>query len=83
MLIFVSSLKTMKHLFSVSKNHFDDFYDKTRFALTWEICSMFTLVIGIVTGLSVFANDTFYPFYVGALSLVIWRVDLNAHLQGG
>lgn len=80
MLILGSSLKTMKHLFTVPKNHFDDFYDETRFALTWQICWMFTLVIDVVTGLSVFANDTFYPFYVGVLSLVIRRVDLHAYL---
>jgi len=70
----------MNQLFTVPKNHFDDFYDKTRFALTWQICWMFTLVIDVVTGLSVFSNDTFYPFYVGVLSLVIRRVDLHAHL---
>jgi len=70
----------MNQLFTVPKNHFDDFYDETRFALTWQICWMFTLVMAVVTGLSVFANDTFYPFYVGVLSLVIRRVDLHAHL---
>ncbi len=61
----------MKHLFTVPENDFEDFYDKARFALTWKICWMFTLVIGVVTVLSIFANDTFYPFYVGVLSLVI------------
>lgn len=61
----------MKRLFTVPQNDFDDFYDKARFALTWKICWMFTLVIGVVTALSVFANDTFYPFYVGVLALVI------------
>jgi two-component sensor histidine kinase len=71
----------MKHLFIVPENHFDDFYDKARFALTWKICWMFTLVIGVVTGLSVFANDTFYPFYVGVLSLVIGAL-IYMHIYG-
>lgn len=60
----------MKRLFTVPQNDFEDFYDRARFALTWKICWMFALVIGVITALSVFANDTFYPYYVSVLSLV-------------
>lgn len=61
----------MKRFFTVPKNDFDDFYERARFALTWKICWMFTFIIGLITVLSVFANDTFFPYYVSVLSLVL------------
>lgn len=61
----------MKQFFKVPQNDFEDFYDRARFALTWKICWMFTLVIGVITVLSVFANDTFYPYYVSVLLLLL------------
>ena len=60
----------MKRLFTVPKNDFDQFYDRARFALTWKICWIFALVIGVITALSVFANDAFYPYYISVLSLI-------------
>lgn len=60
----------MKQIFKVPQNDFDDFYDRARFALTWKICWMFTIIIGVITALSVFANDTFFPYYLSVLSLV-------------
>jgi hypothetical protein len=60
----------MKRLFTVPKNDFDEFYDRARFALTWKICWMFALVIGVIIALSVFAKDAFYPYYISELSLI-------------
>jgi two-component sensor histidine kinase len=48
-----------------------DFYDKARFALTWRVGIMFSIVISILTIITFIADDRFFPYYLGVLLLVV------------
>jgi len=55
----------------VPKSEHGDFYDKARFALTWRVGVMFSIVIAAMTIITFAADDRFYPYYFGVLSLVL------------
>lgn len=61
----------MLNLLKVPKTHLTDFYDKARYALTWRLSLMFSMVIGVITIITFFANDGFYPYYFSVLSMVL------------
>jgi two-component sensor histidine kinase len=48
-----------------------DFNDKARYGLTWRLSIMFSTVIGVLTAITFLANDRFYPYYLGVLTLVV------------
>lgn len=61
----------MINLFKIPKLEKGDFYDKARFALTWRVGLMFSLVISVLTIVTLIADDRFFPYYLGVLLLVL------------
>ncbi|PHR49799.1 MAG: hypothetical protein COA32_01305 [Fluviicola sp.] len=58
----------------VPKSDHGDFYDKARYALTWRLSIMFTSVIAALSTITFLANDRFYPYYLGVLTLVVLSI---------
>lgn len=59
----------------VPKTDHGDFYDKARFALSWNIGVIFLVVMAILTIITFLCDDIYYPYYLTTLLLVLFGLS--------
>ncbi len=62
------------NLFRVPITNLPDFYERAKFALTWRIAVMFSLVVFFLTLTTLLTSDRFFPYYMAVLLFSIFGV---------
>ncbi len=61
----------MINILKVPKTDLPDFYEKSKFALTWRIALMFSTVIICLSTATYFMDDRFFYYYLSVLSVTV------------
>lgn len=61
----------LKLFLKVPKTESTEFLERARYALTWRLCISFSIVISVITAITFFTNDPFFPYYLIVLSITL------------
>ncbi len=63
-------------IFAPPKTPLLDFYERAKFKLTWRISFVFALLFGIISGITFYLKDIFFPHYFAVFLVVIIGIVL-------